>query len=104
MKRVIIAVVSLLALNVFSQEMPYGYSKLIACAEVSHAAGYAFELKDAKKKLVYPKVDDVIFAAFVKKAMDTGYKAKSFEIAIQKGFNECMSSKIWNETSLKFED
>lgn len=97
-KKVLIAICfAIAALGV----QAHGAPKMLICMEAGYAAGEAFEMKAAKKKLVYPKVDDVIFAAFIKMAMDRGYKAKSYQAAVNAGHNSCVESKLWAEVNFE---
>lgn len=93
----LIAIIVAVIYSCSSLARAQGAPKMLICMESAWAAGNAFELKEAKKKLVYPKVDDAIFAAFVKMAMDKGYKAKSYEEAVKLGHDSCVNSKLWAE-------
>lgn len=103
MKKLIVIFFAMFSLNVFAQPQ-FAASKMLICMEAAYASAQAYEMKVNKKRLTYPKVDDVIFAAIVKVAMDKGYRAKTYKDAVQIGHDSCVMSKLWNEMSETVEE
>ncbi len=99
MKKILIVLFAMFSLNAFARNEEAA-SKMLICMEAGRAAGYAFDIKESKQRLVYPKIDDVVLAALYKRAMDIGYKAPDYQKAVQNGHDSCVKSKLWNENSL----
>ena len=96
----ILFAISLLVVSFFSHasepEMPV-YSKFGVCVEAGAVASYTYNLKVEKKKLQYPKTDDVIMAVFYKQAADYGYrKATSEYDAAYTAHVQCLRSNLWS--------
>jgi hypothetical protein len=100
-KIALLILVALVSIAFFSEAKAHGAPKMLICMETAFAAGEAFEMKASKRKLVYPTVDDLIFAALIKVAMDKGYKAKSYQEAVKIGHDSCAESKLWAEINFE---
>lgn len=90
-------------LEELQQKPKVAFPKMILCMEAAYAAEQGFEMKQAKKKLVYPQIDDYVIRLIIHRSMWIGYNSKTSQEAIQRGHDKCAESKIWNEINLNKE-
>lgn len=71
--------------------------KFEICLLATQHAMDGYRLKEAKKKIRYTQVDDVVIALILKQATNIGYyKSTSVDDAATQAFEACVENKVWN--------